>query len=392
MKLEKLKILSPRQRQQLERAKSMVTNLGVFGRNAEGKPWSEVMSKDIDHVLEMDKTPDENTVKDFIELYKDAHGGDKKAQAELMALRIVQTINYVTPNLHAGMFFDVIELGPDERPAIQQTTKQELGIRYVGQDGPNNTEVRIKPVTSETLVDLVEIVTDKVEYPTNDIYLGDISRISQAQFDLDFDLQNKWDGIQWGLLQASIGNFTLTGKLSDRVYNQNSRIQSSQLPLTNDVDIPGTLDGTNRFGQGVFQAVLDYAAGWSGTSSDGELTPTGELVMNPKDASAIITGLNYTNATQNSIGQDLLRKGWFELPALFNIPWKVVPDATLARKKLYARFNKPAGTIWLKKSRFKDVEKVDDMMDFATRFKKMCFGSAILNTQRPNVVRVRYQT
>jgi hypothetical protein len=32
------------------------------------------------------------------------------------------------------------------------------------------------------------------------------------------------------------------------------------------------------------------------------------------------------------------------------------------------------------------------MMDSATRWKKMCFGSAILNTQRPNVVRVRYQT
>jgi hypothetical protein len=334
MKLEKLKILSPRQRQQLERAKSMVTNVGVFGRNAEGKPWSEVMSKDIDQVLEMDKDPDEKMVSDFIELYKDAHGGDKKAKHELMALRIVQTVNYVVPNLHAGLFFDVIELADDERPAIQRTSKQETTVRYVGQDGPNDAEVRIKPVTSETLVDLVEIITDEVEYPTRDIYLGDISAISKAQFDLDFDLQNQWDGIQWSLLQASIGAFTTTGKISDRVYNANSRILASQLPTTNDVDIPGTLDGTNRFGQAVFQAVLDYAAGWSGTSAEGELVPTGELIMNPKDASAIITGLTFTNASQNSIGQDLLRKGWFELPALFNIPWKVVSDATLARKKL----------------------------------------------------------
>lgn len=391
-KVVKSRFLSPIQRQNLERGLSMVQNIGVYGRNAAGEPMSEVMARDIQHALDFDKDPDPKELKDILKLYKDAYSGDKDAQHELSRLRITSTVNNVIPNLNAGMFFEVIELADDERPAIQNTTKTEFTVRYVGQDGPRVKEVRVAPDTTETLIDLKEIVTDTVEYPTRDIYLGDISAVSAKNVDLDFDLQNQWDGIQWGLLQTSLGTFNVTGKKSARVFNVNSRIQSGQLPTTNTVNITG-ITGSTVFGQSTFEAIMNYFGGWAGTSSGGNLMPTGELVMNPKDASGIIAGLNFNSATaQNQAAQEILRKGWYALPELFGVPWKIVPDATLARKSVYVRSNKPAGTIWLKPSRNEDVEEVDRKKGKAFRWKKMCFGSAITQPQRPAVLKVSFTT
>ena len=386
------RIFTPNQRRKLEMGLKRAQGIEYFGRGPDGEPLAEYMAGELKHALDFDRDPSPEQLKAIGKLIKDAHRGDEGAAAELMRLRIMSTMNYIMPQLHFGMFYEVVTLADDERPAVQNETKaQELTVRKVSQDGPGKYQVRMEPVVSETLIDLFDIATDEVEYPSRDIYLGDIGEVTERGLNLDFDLQNKIDNLLFTALDASVGNFTLTGNKAARVYLANSRIVDNVIPTTNALAIAG-VGGSTKFGPDSLDLILDYAASWAGTTKDGELAPTGELIINPKDIAEFRTGITMTNAAQNQLAQQVLAMGWFELPAYHGINWRCIPDVTIQRKKLYARFNKPAGTYWQKPSRSKDMEKVDEMLDKVTRWKRQCMGISIINNQRPNVARVQFRS
>lgn len=385
------RILSGDSRRKLEQLSKRAKNTTLFGVAQDGTGWSEYCSKKIDDLLDWDKDPDKDP-SEVMDLYKRAYSGDKDAQQELQGLRIESTMNYIVPSLRWAQFFEIVNLADNERPAVQNTTKQETGYLTVGQDDRKARELRLDPDTYEQLIPLSRVTTDEVEYPTEDIYLGDISRVSKEGFDLDFDLQNKLDGMYFLLLTGAIGVFdTTNAKKSRRAYNANSRIQAGVLPTSNAVSITGIGAGTT-FGQTTIEAIVNYTVRFAGTSKDGDLRPTGEIVVPSLDVSGIISGISMTSAQQNDAAQQVLENGYFDLPKILGVNWRVVPDATLARKYCYPRLNKPAGKIFFKPGMSKDVETINQHLAIAKRFKSLVTGNYILEQNKPNLLQVRFTT
>lgn len=387
-----MKILNPFQRQKIQSLQDRAENLGLFGFAPNGKPWGKYLAEELKLTLE-----DEVDVEQLGKLYERAHRGDLEAKRELMSLRIETTSNFLVPTMNFGRFFEVRSLLPNESPAIQNNTKIEIRAGYIGQDGEAHMTKVIKQQSEET-VDLHELVSDEVTYVTRDLYTGDITDAARATFDIAFDLAHQVEQKCFDLITAplsnggSLGSFVLSdSNKAKRVYVAHSRVAAGVLPTTNDVQIE-SIGAATKFGPKVFEEIVDYSGRFASTDPEGDLIPTGEVIVPGQDIREIASGITFTGQKATDFAEGIIRRGWFDIGVFLGVNWRIISDNTIARKKCYARFNRPLGLLWLKPSMDDEEETVNRKRNLATRWMKKVMGLAIPTHWRKNVLRVEYRT
>jgi hypothetical protein len=190
------------------------------------------------------------------------------------------------------------------------------------------------------------------------------------------------------LLNTSYGIFTLTGKKSQRTIHAAPRVRAGVLPTTNLIEIPGISNSTT-FGQAVFDEIVHYTT-CLGEDEMGPVTPTGEIIMPADQIKHLGAGISLSAAAQNQLAQDILRKGWFQIHYLGR-DWTLVSDNTIPQDYCHVPTNRPVGDVWLKPSQDADEEEIDKKKRIASRYKQMCYGAAILEPNKKNSLKVRYQ-
>jgi len=335
-----------------------------------------------------------------VELVRRAHGGDADAAASLNALRVEQINNFIYPSLNfAAAFFQIVELAPADRPVIQNETKQETAVGYIGEDG-SPKRVKLTNPTAETLIPLKLLTTEAVGYRLHDVYNGDIAASAQKNVDVAFDMANKMDALAYTLLTASLvnggafGTFTVTGTKVSRVWVANSRIVTANLPDSNSISLTGN-GASTLFRLAAIRAIDNYCNRWANCFPDGPLRPTGRVIVPSLDAGGLAEEIvPEGSATKLDNSQDMgnrLATNYTSFDYL-GTRWMIVPDNTLAAGTAYVQLNKPVGTIYTKPSMDEVFEEVQRSKNWAERSMQKVVGFAIQAQHRPRVLRVIYRS
>lgn len=362
-----------------------------------GQCWGAQVAEGLKASLDM--SPDERRENDKAlgQLFERAHAGDVQSRHELHALVIEQTQNFIAAESEWVRFFEVRNLEENESPAFVNLTKMEVKAKYIGQDTGKPESTKVVRPRGEVKIDLYELATETVEYKTRDIYTGDVTEAARAMFDLSRDLAQQIEAILEpvgsGLLATSLGSFDLTNaNKARRTYVPARRIRSGVLPTANTLSISGIGAGT-KFGFHVIDEVVDYCVRIGDADGTGALMPTGEIIVPADEIRHIASGMAATNAAQNDIAQQTLRRGWLDLGDYMGVKnIRIIPSRTLPIKYCYPRLNKPVGLLWFKPSEDVVDEQVDRIKKIATRAEMKVIGSAIPEPNRKNFIQVRYTT
>lgn len=376
--------LTPEMRDRLLQQRARLEVLQLHGSAPGGKPWNTHLIDEIDATLK-DETPEADKAKFIREAIK-----DPSKRSQLNALRIETTQNYVLATADFASFFNVITLGEADVPAIQNETMHPVKVSYMAEDGQQVHTKIVKP-QQETLVDLTTLTTDKVSYTLRDIYRGRVADVAQKTFNLAYDLSMKLDELLLTHLTAQIGSFDLTNvNKAARTFVPHPSVRSGVLPTSNALQI-GSVSGSTKFGFGTLDKIIDYAARFARCFADGDLQPTGDIIVPAHQIIGIADGVTVTASKQNDVAQEILRNGYFSVSYL-GYTWRFIPNNVIAPGYCYPKFNKPLGNLYLKPSMDVAGEETDEFKNMQTRWQSMVLGIATPGPRKVNMARVEFNT
>jgi len=336
------------------------------------------------------------------ELLQKLAKGDADARRQMAGIRLETFSNYLyAPALWLAQYAKIVNLKDDERPVAQRITKQEVSVYAVGGDGsPKQVKITLDP--DETIIPLEYLTSDIVRYRKVDIYRGRVTDPALATINLSYDMGQKIDGQVQNLLignsSSFFGAFTFTGKRANWSYVAHSRINTANLPASNDV-IVYEQDGTTPqegFGFQVLAYIVDYAARWNGAFQDGvDLKPTGRILLPPAHIKQITNGIFPSGATRNKIADELMDQGWFGVHYL-GIDWVFVPDNTLDPSVLacYPEFNKKPVEVFFKPGLDEEKDSAGDYQieskNEEERYMRRVFGAYYDSSKRAYAARFNY--
>lgn len=376
--------LNAQQQQRLLQQRSRLEVIKLHGLAPSGKPWNEHLTDEIDALL-TDETPATEKAKFAREAMH-----DPAKRSQLNALRIETTQNYVLATADFASFFEVEVLGEADQPAIQNETMHNVKVTYVAEDGTITTSKLVKP-QAETLVDLHILTTEKVRYTLRDLYRGRVSDIAQRTFDLAYDVTMKMDAILRAHLETLIGSFDITNaNKAARVYVPHPSVRADVLPTTNALQI-ASLSGSTKFGFAVMDKVIDYCNRFARAFRDGELIPTGEIIVPADEIVGIAASVTPVTAAQTQIAEDIARNGYFSVTYLGKT-WRFLPNNVIPAGYCWPKFNKPIGKLYLKPSMDVAGVTTNEHENWEERWQSMVFGAATPSPRKVNVARVEYNT
>jgi hypothetical protein len=398
--------MNPLTQKKLQAMRDSVAAFALFGRSESGAEWSKELQATFEERLKKPSADLAENNKKLGKLFERYHAGDMEASHALNELIITTTQNFVLPNLVFGRFFEVKTLGEKDSPGEINLTRSEFKCKVISQDNGTADIVKITKERRTVTHDLFAVVTPRVEWTIRDLYKGNIENAAQVMVDIaevigqEIEKRLHPEGSTWidgqGALETGVyGAFTLTGAKSGRVWVKNSMVRDNNLPTTNELSI-ASVGGSTTFGFSSFDAIIAYCQRFIGTrdvDGSGDLAPTGEVYVPVLDAPEILTGITaVTGAKGTPISEQLTERGWMEIPRYGGIDWKVIPVQTIARKKLYARLNRPVGTIYFKPSEDAVDEQADKMKNIAWRQEKKVLSIVIPLPNVRNTCRVAYRT
>lgn len=354
------------------------------------KPLGATVSKFFDELLTSD-TPEMNAQRAEF-LAKAAR--DPKARQQLAAIRIETFNNFIyASNNFWEFFFETVNLKPDERPAEQNTTNEELKVYFVGGDGSPQTKL-IARNDQEDLKVLDFLTTDWARYEKMDVYRGSVADAALATIDLAYDWRNQADGQCYTLVSSAsvFGTFVFSGKKQNYPYVTNSRINTTNLPTTNDIDITNATPV--YFGFPVFDEIIDYFGRWAGVDAKVSAKPTGRILVPGSDIRQIKRSLTATGAKVNEVGENILADGWFGVHYLGK-DWTMIPDNTLTPGTCYPESTVKPGRVYLKPDLDQELEDTDPKLidkNYGRRKVKKVFGASLNAANRRLLCRVKYNT
>lgn len=300
---------------------------------------------------------------------------DPKVKDQLCAIRIESFNNYIFATLNIiSFFFEHVPLKPDERPVFQNTTLNEVKVYYNGPEGESRN-VRVDRDDQFELKNLHFLTTDKVRYKVIDVYRGNIVDAAMQTLRLAYDWNNQAEGVAFNLINSSAvyGAFTFTGAKQNYPYVANSRINTANLPATNDIGVytnnttgkyaglaaNGTAPATSSYagfiGFPVFDAIKDYCNRWIGSDPEKELAPTGRILVPGSEIYGVGQSVTPTSARPSDSAEQIIDDGWVRVHYL-GTDWSLVPDNTIPLGTCYPEFNLKVGRYFTKPSL--DQEKV----------------------------------
>ena len=270
---------------------------------------------------------------------------DAEAKAELAKLRIVTVDNFLTATSNPIAFFDEVKLENNEVPYIENTSKQEIIVSYLGQDGRARKTQPIKYQDAQQ-IDLHTLSTEEYEYQLMDIYKGDVKTPSMANIDMAYDYEMQVNKLMWPFVFRSIGAFTLTGARANRVYVPHSYVNVKNLPITN-LLVPAGNTTTSLFRKECLDAILDYCAAWGNNAfRDGQLKPVAVYIPS-SEAMGWTKQITLTSQPNTKV-EEIFQYGF--ILTYGGVTWQFIADATLDPDagRAYVKFNKPIGTYFTK--------------------------------------------
>jgi hypothetical protein len=377
--------------------------LGLCGRTTDGQLLGPQVKKFFDELL--DSTTNAEKIAQRNEFLARAEK-DPVARQQLCAIRVETLNNYILATINIlPMFFEVVNLGDDERPVVQNTTDQEIKVTYVGADGGLNMTKVVKE-DDEVLINLHYLITERVRYRRVDIYRGSIVDAALKTLRMAYDMKNQMDALAYTLLtdntKGAFGTFRYLGdggsalaKRSNYTFLPNSRINVSNLPTTNDIVLADN-STTSSMRLNVLRKAKKYFDQWSGAFPEGDLVPTGRILIPAGDASDIAEEIVPDGNTNNKVANELMERGWSTVSYL-GMNWTLATDNTLPPKFCLVEANRKPGRVYFKPSQDKETVVGEQDYNLAQnneeeRWSQKVFGAYINSATRMNVLRIKYRT
>lgn len=327
-------------------------------------------------------------MKDLIER---SQAGDVEAKAELARMRVVTVDNFILATTNPAAFFDTVTLEDNEIPYIENTSRQEVVVSYLGQDGRAR---KTQPIRFQKYaqVDLHVLSTEEYEYVLWDILKGEVKTSQLANVDLARDFGYQVSKLMWPFIQAAIGPFTLTGAKAGRVFVPHSIVNTKNLPTTNLLVPPGNTTAT-LWRKECMDVVLKYAAAWGDTMSAGQMKPTAVYIP----SSEVMGYLDQITLTSfgNTKVEEIFDTGF--VLSYGGARWVFIADATLDPDvgRAYVKFNKSIGTYFVKPGMDRTFE--DESINMQKQNKGSVSMSKVVGWGLPinlrvNVAAVQYHT
>jgi len=195
------------------------------------------------------------------------------------------------------------------------------------------------------------------------------------------------------LVDTGFGAFNQGSVDIDQTYVANSHIDTSNLPSTNDID-PADNSGTTKFRLSILKEAERYCSQWGNAFADGPLAPTGAVIVPSKAAADFLDEVVPSSAKVNKVAEDVL-ENYLEV-SYAGRRWVVVPDVTIAPKRVYPVLNKPFGKRFTKPSldgEYVEPESPAQRMskNWEERFQTKVVGHAYAEPHRIRILRIRYQ-
>ncbi|HEX4630021.1 MAG TPA: hypothetical protein VH188_03580, partial [Chthoniobacterales bacterium] len=338
---------------------------------------------------------EKKTQEKIAKLIEKASQGDAAAKAEMIKMRVISVDNFVIATTNPITFFDTVPLANNEVPFIENTSRQEIVVSYLGQDGRARKTQPIR-YQGQGQVELHTISTEEFEYVIRDIYSGEVKTAQLANVDLARDVELQLNKLMWPFIKSAIGAFVTTGPRALRTFFPHSIVNTKNLPTTNLLVAPGNTN-TSLWRKECMDVVLEYAAAW-GNSLDnafgggvGQMKPTAVYIP----SSEVMGYLQQVQLTSfgNSVVEEIFDTGF--VLNYGGARWVFIADATLDPDEglAYVKFNKPIGTFFTKPGLDQTFE------DESIGMRKQNKGSVSMNkvigfglpiNWRLNVAAVRY--
>jgi hypothetical protein len=364
--------------------------------------------------LAADTTSQKEMADKIIAAWDDKTGTLQKA---LSAARIEQIGNFIAAeSTFKSAFFSTVTLAPDEEPFYVNETLNETRVGAIGDDGTPE-RVRVVRPQERTAVGLYLVASDIVRVKTQDLYRGDVSQSALATINIARDMRFKLDRVFFNLLTASVANGGCFGAFSyeqartnkaTRIYLAHSGIDTSHLPLTNEI-VNGTTAGPTGtrgtvryydsasttlvgFRPSVLLSIVDYADRWADVlPGGGRLMPTGDIIVPASDiiSMALYMDLTKVGTTQTAMQEQIQNQGYSSL-TLFGKTWRFIPDVTIAAGTCYPRFNMLPGIAYEKPNWNREFTNRNDIENWEERWQRAAHGGVIPAQWRPRAISVKY--
>lgn len=306
---------------------------------------AEVVTKNLDAMIaNLTGATAEANEKAYFELLTKSRAKDVAATAEMTKIRLVRVENFLRARSNVMQFFDTVTLGPSEIPYIENGSKGQITVAYIGQDGRARRTQGIK-YQEQAQIQLKLLSTEEFEYPLKDMYKGAVAEEYKATVDMSWDLDRQVEALAWPYLQAQIGAFTLTGSRAGQTYIPHTAVNVNNLPTTNLLVVPGNTN-TSLWRKECFDVILKYARAWGDAWPEGGLSPVAVYVPS-SEVMGFLDQITLTSQS-NSLSEQVMTTGF--LYDYGGVKWNVIPDVTLDPEEgmAYVRFNKAVGTFFTK--------------------------------------------
>jgi hypothetical protein len=323
-----------------------------------------------------------------------ARAGDKAMQSALAELRVFTTDNFLLASSNPLSFFETVALGDSDEPFIENTSRQEVTVAYIGSDGRAKKSSPIR-FQEQRRIELYNLSTEEYEYFIRDLYKGNVKSPAMANVDLARDLTYKINKLLWPFIAASIfQNFNLAGKRSGRVYVPHSTVDVANLP-TGNLLTPAGNTAASLWRKECMDAVIQYIASWgSGAFPDGEFSKNIRVVMPSSHMTGFLQQIQFTSFPNSKVEAVFDNAGLQMSYGGYN--WTLIGDNTLSPsgRMAYVNLGKPIGFFFTKTSM--DEVFVDDSVLLRKQNKEAISQSKVIGFGLPvnkavNIVGVNYQ-
>jgi hypothetical protein len=337
-------------------------------------------------------------------LLERARNKEQDAVDELNELRMDRIDLYVRATSgYASMMYRTVTLKDNEQACIETSYRNPVRARYIGQDGGSRTVKAVK-ARKQVFIDMKEITSDDVGYQMRDIQQGtDIEAQSQATVDLSFDITNKVDLEAYNLLIGGtingnnygtgiFGAFNTASAALDKTYLPHPRINTANLPTTNDfansaLDDAGTATDTGLFRLSVIRLILKYCAQW-GNIFGSPVRPTGAIFVPSSELLGLAQEVKPTGIVNNPVAEGIMMN--YITFDYMGVRWTLIPDVTLPKGRCFPVLNRPVGTMLVKPSMDQEFVESNPRKNWETRAVTKVVNFYTLEPDRVFAMRIAY--
>lgn len=349
----------------------------------------------------------ERTVADVMTM---ARQNDPDAQTALNSLRMENIDLYVRATLDFGVMYQNITLGKEEQPVIMSTFKNPVNVRFTAEDGGARGRKAVK-AQQPVYINMREMHSETIGYQMRDINQGiDVAAASGATVDIGWDMAHRINielinflqggtinGVNYG--QSVYRPFTFTSAFgSAAAINAtlviHPSINQANLPATNYItyanmvaNYPGFQTG-NQFQYAVIQAVIDYCEGFRGIFPDGDIEPTGLIILPSSETTGLFKQVTPVNAFYNKVGEQILNS--FTKVEYGGRVWTLMGSPILPKGACYPILNKKVANYYVKPAF--DFEHVEShpLKNWEERTAVKVFALAQIEPWRVNALKIVY--